>query len=76
MTRLDYLFKQYENILSWYNQSENKAKYLVTINTLIVGATSGLVFVGADKVSVVRPLYTMRIWFLLALSGLALVSES
>lgn len=63
MTRLDYLFKQYENILSWYNQSENKAKYLVSINTLIIGATNGLVFVGTDKVSVVRPLYTMPFGF-------------
>jgi len=73
MTRLDYLLKQYKNILAWYDQSENKAKYLVTINTLVVGATNGLVFVGADKVGAVRPLYTMPIWLLLALSGLALV---
>ena len=75
MTRLDYLFKQYENVLGWYKQSEEKAKFLVTLNTLVVGVVNGLVFIGADKVRTVGVLYTVPIWVLLALSGLALVGS-
>lgn len=75
MTKLDYLLKQYENVLGWYKQSEEKAKFLVTLNTLVVGVVNGLVFIGADKVRAVRPLYTMPIWLLLALSGIALVGS-
>jgi hypothetical protein len=75
MTRLDYLFKQYENVLGWYKQSEEKAKFLVTLNTLVVGVVNGLVFIGADKVRTVGLLYTGPIWVLLALSGIALVGS-
>lgn len=75
MTRLEYLFKQYENVLDWYKQSEDKAKFLVTLNTLVVGVVNGLVFVGADKVRSVGLVYTVPIWFLLALSGAALVGS-
>jgi hypothetical protein len=73
MTKLEYLLKQYENILGWYKKSEEKAKFLVTLNTLVVGVVNGLVFIGADKIRAVRPLYTMPIWLLLALPGVALV---
>ena len=75
MTKLDYLFKQYENILGWYKQAEEKAKFLVTINTLVVGVVNGLVFIGADKIRNVRSFYTMPIWFLLTLSGIMLVGS-
>ncbi len=75
MTKIEYLFKQYENILGWYKQSEEKAKFLVTLNTLVVGVVNGLVFIGADKVRAVQPLYTMAVWLLLALSGLALLGS-
>lgn len=75
MTRLDYLFKQYENVLGWYKQSEEKAKFLVTLNTVVVGVVNGLVFVGADKVREVGRVYTIPIWVLLALSGVALVGS-
>lgn len=75
MTKLDYLFKQHENVLSWYKQSEQKAKFLVTLNTLVVGVVNGLVFIGADKVRAIRPLFTMPIWILLTLSGIALVGS-
>lgn len=75
MKRLDYLLKQYENILGWYKQSEEKAKFLVTVNTLVLGVVNGLVFIGADKVRSVRPLYTMPIWVMLSLSGIALVGS-
>jgi hypothetical protein len=75
MSRLEYLLKQYENVLDWYRQSEDKAKFLVTINTLVVGVVNGLVFVGADKFRTVRPIYTTPIWVLLCLSGIALVGS-
>lgn len=75
MDKLDYLFKQYENILGWYKQSEEKAKFLVILNTLVVGVVNGFVFIGADKVRAVRELYTVPIWLLLTLSGIALVSS-
>lgn len=75
MTRLDFLFKQYENVLGWYKQSEEKAKFIVTVNTLVVGVVNGLVFVAADKVRDVGLVYTVPIWVLLALSGLALVGS-
>src|SRR5262245_61032605 len=75
MSKLEYLLKQYENFLGWYRQSEEKAKFLVSINTLVVGVVNGLVFIGADKVRNVQPLYTWPIWLLLGVSGISLVSS-
>lgn len=75
MTKIEYLFKQYENILGWYRQSEEKAKFLVGLNTLVVGVVNGLVFVGADKMQTARDVYTITIWLLLCLSGVALVTS-
>lgn len=75
MTRIDYLFKQYENVLGWYKQSEEKAKFLVTINTLVIGVVNGLVFIGADRITSAGALYTWPIWLLLGLSGTALASS-
>ncbi|MDP2619113.1 MAG: DUF5706 domain-containing protein [Hyphomicrobiales bacterium] len=65
MERVDYLFKQYENILDWYKQAESKSTLLHTINGLLVGAVNGLVFVGADKVKAVRAFHTDLMWGLL-----------
>lgn len=75
MEKLEYVYKQYENVLGWYKQSEEKAKFLVTLNTLVVGVVNGLVFIGADKVRTARLLYTLPIWLLLALSGIALIGS-
>ncbi len=75
MTKLEYVFKQYDNVLGWYKHSEEKAKFLVTLNTIVVGVVNGLVFIGADKVREVQPLYTLPIWLLLALSGIALLGS-
>jgi hypothetical protein len=75
MTKLEYLFKQFETILGWYKQSEEKAKFLVGLNTLVVGVVNGLVFVGADKMRAVRDIYSAPIWLLLGLSGVALVAS-
>jgi len=75
MNKLEYLFKQYENILDWYKQAEEKAKFLVTLNTLVIGVVNGLVFIGADKVRAVQKLYTLPIWLLLSLSAVVLVGS-
>jgi Family of unknown function (DUF5706) len=75
MTKLDYLLKQYETVLGWYKQSEEKASFLMTLNTLAVGVVNGLVFIGADNIRTVRSFYAWPIWILLALSGLALVGS-
>jgi pycsar effector protein len=74
MTRLEYLLAQHEAVLGWYKQSEDKAKFLVSINTVVVGVVNGLVFLGADKLRT-RPPYTAGVWALLGLCGLALVAS-
>jgi pycsar effector protein len=69
------LVKQYETILDWYKQSEDKAKFVVTVNTLVVGVVNGLVFIGVDRVRAVHALYTLPIWLLLSVCGIALVGS-
>ena len=71
MSKLEYLFQHFETILGWYKQSEEKAKFLVGLNTLVVGVVNGLVFVGADKMRAVQGVYSVPIWLLLGLSGVA-----
>src|SRR5262249_43628090 len=75
MTKIDYLFKQFDTILGWYKQSEEKAKFLVGLNTLVVGIVNGLAFVGADKIRATRDAYTIPVWLLLGLSAAALVAS-
>ena len=75
MTKLKYLLAQYKNFLGWYKQSEEKAKFLVTLNTLVIGVVNGLVFIGADKVKTVQLVYSIPIWLLLVLSGIALLGS-
>lgn len=75
MTKLEYLFKQFETILGWYKQSEEKAKFLVGVNTFVIGVVNGLVFVGADKIQAVRKAYPIPLWLLLGLSGIALIAS-
>lgn len=61
---------------SWWNkQSEDKAKFIVTLNTVVVGVVNGLVFIGADEVRSVRLLYTSPTWILVVLAGLALIGS-
>ena len=72
MTRLEYLFRQYDTLLGWYRQSEDKARFLVTLNTLVVGAINGLVFVGADHLQAVRSSYSTALWLTLGACGAAL----
>lgn len=75
MTRLDYLFKQYENILGWYKQAEEKNRFVVTMNAVGVGVVNGLVFLGVDKAKDAGVIYTNVLWTLLALCGLSLLGS-
>ena len=75
MDRLEYLNKQYENILGWYKQSEQKAKFLLTVNTFAAGLVNGLVFVAADKLAVIRVVYSYPLWGLLLMAGAALIGS-
>jgi len=75
MSRLDYLLKLYDNLLGWYRQAEEKAKFLVTVNTFAVGVVNGLVFFGADRISPVVRTHAALIWTILALCGATLIGS-
>lgn len=49
MTKTDFLLRQLDSTLGWYRQSEEKAKFLVAINTTVASVASGLVFVATDR---------------------------
>jgi len=75
MTKIDYLFKQFDTVYEWYKRAEDKAGLLIGLNTLALGVVNGLVFVGAGEVRAVRGLYTPLLGGLLLLAGLALVAS-
>jgi hypothetical protein len=75
MSRLEYLKQQYEAILDWYKQSEEKAQFLVTINTVIAGIVNGLVFLAPEELTRASAVYTAPVWILLILSGLTLIGS-
>jgi Family of unknown function (DUF5706) len=75
MTKIEYLFKQFETIHEWYKRAEDKAGSLIGLNTLVLGAVNGLVFVGAGEIRAAKDVYTPLIGGLLALAGLALVAS-
>jgi hypothetical protein len=75
MDRLEYLSNQYENILGWYKQSEEKARFLVTINTFAAGIINGLVFIASDKVPKMGAMYTTPVWSLVFVSAVALIGS-
>jgi hypothetical protein len=35
------MYKQYDTFFEWYQQSEDKAKFLVTASTFMVGVVNG-----------------------------------
>lgn len=75
MSKIEYLFRQLDTLLAWYRQAEEKAKFLVGVNTLAVGVVNALVFVGADDIGQVRALYSRPLWLLLAGCALALAAS-
>ena len=75
MTKLEYLFAQLNTSLDWYKSCEEKAKYLVGLNTVIVGGVNSLVFVGAERTHATHAFYADVLVILLALAGIALVGS-
>lgn len=74
MTKIDFLLRQVDTTLAWYKQSEDKAKFLVTINTAVVAvATSGLVFVSSDNAQAAGQLLAGRVGALLLVLGISLL---
>ena len=75
MTKLDYLFKQYENVLYWQQHAQQLSRFVLAINTAIVGIFNGLYFAGngklAEKITIDNPLAIA----LLALCSLALIAS-
>jgi hypothetical protein len=75
LNRLEYLNRQHENMLGWYRQSEEKARFVVTINTFAAGIINGLVFIAVDKISAAKAVYTTPFWVLLLFSGMTLIGS-
>jgi hypothetical protein len=75
MTRLEYLNHQNEAILDWYKQSEEKARFLITINTVVAGIVNGLVFLTPSALAQAKTVYTAPVWILLILLSAALIGS-
>lgn len=73
MGQLDYLFKQYDNILGWYRQAESKATLLHAINGALVAGISGLVFVNPERFNGLTVEYGKAIQVLLMLVAICVV---
>ena len=73
MTKTDFLLRQVDSTLTWYKHSEDKAKFLVAINTAVVGVVSSLVFVSSDKAQVAGKILSSRVGPLLLVLGLSLL---
>ncbi len=73
MGQLDYLFKQYDNILGWYRQAESKATLLHAINGALVAGISGLVFVNPERFNGLTVEYGKAIQVLLMLAAICVV---
>lgn len=73
--KLEYLNRQYGVFFDWYKQSEQKATFLVTINTFVAGVINGLVFLAPEKLTQAKAAYTAPVWMLLTFSGIASVGS-
>lgn len=70
MTRHEFLTARLAETLAWYRHCEEKAKFVIAINTTLVSVFAGLVFVAGDKrMQVLAP--APRGWVVLLLSSLA-----
>jgi hypothetical protein len=72
---LEYLSKQYDNFLDWYKISEGKATFLVTINTVVAGGVTALVFNEGSKLVNLLPVYRLPVFCALVLAGVALLAS-
>ena len=73
MRQLDYLFKQYDNILGWYRQAESKTTLLHAIYGALVAGFSGLVFVSPERFNGLNVEYSKVIQVLLMLAAICVV---
>jgi hypothetical protein len=71
MTKVDFLLRQVDTTLVWYKQSEDKAKFLVTINTAVVTVASSLIFVSSGNPQAVGQLRAVTV--LLLVLGVSLL---
>ena len=72
LTRITYLFKQYDNILGWYHQAESKGTLLHAINGVLVTALNGLVFLKGGQAEM---RHSPGMLALLALSAVCVVGS-
>jgi len=72
LTRITYLFKQYDNILGWYHQAESKGTLLHAINGVLVTAVNGLVFLKGGQAEM---RHSPGMLALLALSAVCVVGS-
>lgn len=54
MTRLEYLLRQSEAVGEWYRRAEDKARFVIGLDTVLLGVVNGLVFVGAEEARAAR----------------------
>jgi hypothetical protein len=75
MTRLEYLLHQFETVSEWYRRAENKARFAIGLDTVLLGVVNGLVFVGADEARAPRGAFAPLVGALLVLAGGALAAS-
>jgi hypothetical protein len=75
MTKIEFLFRQLDATVAWYKQAEDRGKFLIGLNALLVGVLDALIFVGTERIQAVRTAYTTPIWVLLGLVAAGLVAS-
>ena len=73
MTPLEYLFKQNAALLDWYKQAEEKGRFVVALNSIVVAGVNALAFAGGGRIGALPPPYAVAVWTLLALTGIVIV---
>ena len=51
ISKLDYLFKQYDNLLFWHKHVQDLSKFLFAVNAVVIGIINGLFFLSDEKFS-------------------------
>lgn len=75
MTRLEYLLRQSEAVGEWYRRAEDKARFVIGLDTVLLGVVNGLVFVGAEEARALRGSFAPLVGILLVLAGAALAAS-
>jgi Family of unknown function (DUF5706) len=72
MDKIEFLQRQLTQTVEWYSRCEEKAKFLVTIDTVVVSVASSLIFVGADDAASTDALLDGPVGLLLLSLGLSI----